>query len=72
MPGKFTESENIKYITLDIQSLTKTNRKTFKDIKSKKEEKQKNGLSENEWLQEYKLIYDSQKLENWNIEEPGF
>ena len=71
MSGKFTESENIKYITLDIQSLTKTNRKTFKDIKSKKEDKQ-NGLSENEWQQEYKLIYDSQKLENWNIEGPGF
>ena len=30
----------------------------------------KKGPKENEWLQEYELIYLSHKHENWNLEPP--
>jgi hypothetical protein len=60
-----TKEVLIKFFALDV--LNQKERK-IKNITSSDENSP--GKLENEWLQEYELIYSLQELEDWNLEEP--
>ena len=58
-----TEKRTPNFFTLDVK--TKKNKKHFKNMSQNSQSK----LFENEWLQEYELIYLSHRYEDWNLEE---
>jgi hypothetical protein len=60
-----TKEVFIKFFALDV--LNQKERK-IKNITSSDENSP--GKVENEWLQEYELIYSLQELEDWNLEKP--
>jgi hypothetical protein len=60
-----TKEVIIKFFALDV--LNQKERK-IKNITSSDENSP--GKSENEWLQEYELIYSLQEHEDWNLEAP--
>ena len=66
MFDKNTGVEIISYITLDAQNAEGSIKKVCKDKKMYTDTRQAIS-SDNEWQLEYKLIYDSQKFEDWNI-----
>lgn len=55
---------NGSFFTLEVK-ISKDEMNRFK----KKLTSNQNKTDENEWLQEYELIYLSHKHENWNLEE---
>ncbi len=61
---KFTRSGNINFIMLDVQNVPKA--KKIYECKKTNTERPQAEQPESEWQQEYKLIYDSQKLEDRN------
>jgi hypothetical protein len=60
-----TKGELIKFFALDVLHQKE---RTIKNFSSSEENIA--GKLENEWLQEYELIYALQELEDWNLEEP--
>ena len=64
MKKEQTEKNREKFFTLDVKN--KRDRKKF--FKSKSLNCQGESY-ENEWIQEYELIYLSHRRENWHLEE---
>ena len=60
-----TENELIKFIDLDILIQKERSKRNFNSSGQNIAGK----LLDNEWLQEYELIYALQELEDWNLEE---
>ena len=60
-----TKGELTKFFALDVLHQKE---RTIKNFGSSEENIA--GKLENEWLQEYELIYALQELEDWNLEEP--
>ena len=60
-----TKGELIKFFALDVLHQKERSKRhcnnSGQDISGK--------LLENEWLQEYELIYALQEIEDWNLEE---
>ena len=54
----------MNFIALEV----KISREEMNSLKNKLI-RNRSRMKENEWLQEYELIYLSQKYENWNLEE---
>lgn len=67
MFAQLIKTENIHFIIPGTQRAPEAYEKIYKDKKTNTEDPQA-GLLESEWQLEYKLIYDSQKFENWNLE----
>lgn len=64
MTGKPTHTNNTNFFTLDVR----INKADITILKNKTKKNQSK-TNENEWIQEYELIYLSQKHENWNLED---
>ena len=64
MMNKPLEKRNMNFFALEV----KISREEMNGLKSKLI-RNRSRMKENEWLQEYELIYLSQKYENWNLEE---
>ena len=64
MINKPLEKRNMNFFVLEV----KISREEMNGLKSKLI-RNRSRMKENEWLQEYELIYLSQKYENWNLEE---
>jgi len=64
MINKPLEKRNMNFIALEV----KISREEMNSLKNKLI-RNRSRMKENEWLQEYELIYLSQKYENWNLEE---
>ena len=64
MINKPLEKRNMNFFALEV----KISREEMNSLKSKLI-RNRSRMKENEWLQEYELIYLSQKYENWNLEE---
>ncbi len=60
MYRKNAEYEVVNYITLETENTQETGKKTETEIFQEVS-------SENEWQQEYRLIYGSQRLEGWSV-----
>jgi hypothetical protein len=60
-----TEDVLFKFFTLDVLNQKQRTIKSFNSL----EKNTAGRLFENEWLQEYELIYALQELEDWNLEE---
>jgi hypothetical protein len=60
-----TKGELIKFFALDVLHQREIMIKNFNSSEENSAEK-----LENEWLQEYELIYALQEHEDWNLEEP--
>lgn len=59
------ENEIIKFVDLDILIKEERSKRHF----NSSGQNIAGELFENEWLQEYELIYALQELEDWNLEE---
>ncbi len=64
MINKPLEKRNMNFFALEV----KISREEMNSLKNKLI-RNRSRMKENEWLQEYELIYLSQKYENWNLEE---
>ena len=60
-----TENVLFKFFALDVLNQKQKTVRKFNSSKKNTSGK----LFENEWLQEYELIYALQELEDWNLEE---